>query len=181
MKFSPGPARFWRPDRSRWVRFRCSGRFRIRWSWPEIRFPVEIRSPVETEKKNPARRGWKGRKIRVRGPVETSWRTTVWRKCRTTSFFYRRSYQTLHLYLFQGILKGEVSLYHWPPVWLVWNQLHDNRQFLFYLQNRLNQTSHTGGQRYSDTSPFRIPCLLYPVNLIFKLSRNRFRIRDVFV
>ncbi len=25
----------------------------------------------------------------------------------------------------QGILKGEVSLYHWPPVWLVWNQLYD--------------------------------------------------------
>ncbi len=23
----------------------------------------------------------------------------------------------------QGILKGEVSLYHWPPVWLVWNSL----------------------------------------------------------
>jgi len=24
---------------------------------------------------------------------------------------------------FQGILKGEVSLYHWPPVWLVWISL----------------------------------------------------------
>jgi hypothetical protein len=23
----------------------------------------------------------------------------------------------------QGILKGEVSLYHWPPVWLVWISL----------------------------------------------------------
>jgi len=22
-----------------------------------------------------------------------------------------------------GILKGEVSLYHWPPVWLVWISL----------------------------------------------------------
>jgi hypothetical protein len=32
----------------------------------------------------------------------------------------------------QGILKGEVSLYHWPPVWLVWNQLYDNRQFSFF-------------------------------------------------
>ncbi len=31
----------------------------------------------------------------------------------------------------QGILKGEVSLYRWPPVWLVWNQLYDNWQFLF--------------------------------------------------
>jgi len=31
----------------------------------------------------------------------------------------------------QGILKGEVSLYHWPPVWLIWIQLYDKRQFLF--------------------------------------------------
>jgi hypothetical protein len=29
--------------------------------------------------------------------------------------------------------------------------------FCFYLQNRLVQTSQTGGQRYSDTSPFSIP------------------------
>ncbi len=27
----------------------------------------------------------------------------------------------------------------------------------FYLQNRLSQTSKTGGQQYSDTSPFSIP------------------------
>jgi hypothetical protein len=31
--------------------------------------------------------------------------------------------------------------------------------FCFYLQNRLVQTSQTGGQQYSDTSPFSIPCL----------------------
>jgi hypothetical protein len=29
--------------------------------------------------------------------------------------------------------------------------------FCFCLQNRLIQTSQTGGQRYSDTSPFSIP------------------------
>ncbi len=58
----------------------------------------------------------------------------------------------------QGILKGEVSLYQWPPVWLVWNQLYDYWQFCFYLQNRLIQTSQTG-QWYSDTSPFNIPCI----------------------
>ncbi len=57
----------------------------------------------------------------------------------------------------QGILKGEVSLCCWPPVWLVWNQLYDNWQFLFYLQNRLIQTGQTGGQQYSDASPFSIP------------------------
>ncbi len=30
--------------------------------------------------------------------------------------------------------------------------------FCFYLQNRLIQTGETGGQQYSDTSPFSIPC-----------------------
>jgi hypothetical protein len=30
--------------------------------------------------------------------------------------------------------------------------------FCFYLQNRLIQASETGGQWYSDTSPFSIPC-----------------------
>jgi hypothetical protein len=29
--------------------------------------------------------------------------------------------------------------------------------FCFYLPNRLIQTSQTGGQHYSDTSPFSIP------------------------
>ncbi len=33
--------------------------------------------------------------------------------------------------------------------------------FCFYLQNILIQTSQTGGQRYSDTSPLSIPCLDY--------------------
>jgi hypothetical protein len=31
--------------------------------------------------------------------------------------------------------------------------------FCSYLQNRLIQASETGVQRYSDTSPFSIPCL----------------------
>ncbi len=60
-------------------------------------------------------------------------------------------------------LKLEVSLYHWPPVWLFWNQLYDNWQFSFYLQNRLIQTSQTGGQWYIDTFLFSIPlthCLM---------------------
>jgi hypothetical protein len=29
--------------------------------------------------------------------------------------------------------------------------------FCFYLQNRLIQTGQTGGQLYSDTSPFSVP------------------------
>jgi len=32
--------------------------------------------------------------------------------------------------------------------------------FCFYFQNRLIQTSQTGVQRYSDTSPFSIPWLI---------------------
>jgi hypothetical protein len=34
--------------------------------------------------------------------------------------------------------------------------------FCFYLQNRLIQTSQTGGQRYSDPSPFSISYLTPP-------------------
>ncbi len=32
--------------------------------------------------------------------------------------------------------------------------------FCFYLQNRLIQTSKTGDQQYSDTSPFSIPWII---------------------
>ena len=32
--------------------------------------------------------------------------------------------------------------------------------FCFYLQNRLIQTSQTGGQWYNDTSPLSIPCII---------------------
>ncbi len=38
----------------------------------------------------------------------------------------------------QGILKGEISLHCWPPVWLVWNQLYDNWQFLFLFSKQTN-------------------------------------------
>jgi hypothetical protein len=34
-------------------------------------------------------------------------------------------------------------------------------KFCFYLQNILIQTSETGGQWYSDTSPLSIPCFDY--------------------
>ncbi len=37
--------------------------------------------------------------------------------------------------------------------------------FCFYLQNRLIQTNQTEGKRYSDTSPFSIPCLNYNIYL----------------
>jgi hypothetical protein len=61
--------------------------------------------------------------------------------------------KSFQIWVCPGNTKGEVSLYHWPPVWLVWNQLYDYWQVLFiYLQNRLIQTSQTGGQWYSDIS-----------------------------
>jgi hypothetical protein len=37
--------------------------------------------------------------------------------------------------------------------------------FCFYLKNRQIQTSQTGGQWCSDTSPFSIPCLYYKCSL----------------
>jgi hypothetical protein len=60
--------------------------------------------------------------------------------------------------LIQGLLKGEVSLCHWPPVWLVWNQLHDYWQFLFLFAKQTNPNQTTGGQWYSDTPHLSIPC-----------------------
>ncbi len=57
----------------------------------------------------------------------------------------------------QGILKGKYHctidlLFDWFGISCM---ATDN--FCFYLQNRLIQTSQTGGQWYSDTSPFSIP------------------------
>ncbi len=43
--------------------------------------------------------------------------------------------------------------------------------FCFYLQNRLIQTSQTGGQQYSDTSPFSYPWP-YPNILGYRGSQN---------
>jgi hypothetical protein len=46
------------------------------------------------------------------------------------------------------------------------------------LQNRLIQTSQTGGQRYSDTSPFSIPC---PNNgTALKIVKNCWNIKIAF-
>jgi hypothetical protein len=42
----------------------------------------------------------------------------------------------------------------------------------FHLQNRLIQTSQTGGQWYSDTSPFNIPCYVIFNIVSLDLLRN---------
>ncbi len=71
-----------------------------------------------------------------------------------------------------GILKGEVSMYHWPPVWFGISYMTTDN-FCLYLQNRLIKTSQIGGQWYSDTSSFSIPCMsvsLLWCNLSFSSS-----------
>ncbi len=59
----------------------------------------------------------------------------------------------------QGILKGKYHctadlLFDWFGISCMTT---DN--FCFYLQNRQILTGQTGGQQYSDTFPFSIPCL----------------------
>jgi hypothetical protein len=44
--------------------------------------------------------------------------------------------------------------------------------FCFYLQNSLIQTSQTGGQWYSDTSPFSIPWWIFNKNPLQKNEDN---------
>ena len=70
----------------------------------------------------------------------------------------------LLLWFIQEILKGKYHctvnlLFDWFGVSCMTT---DN--YCFYLQNRLTQTSQTGGQWYSDTSPFSIPwvCTIKP-------------------
>jgi hypothetical protein len=57
----------------------------------------------------------------------------------------------------QGIIKGKYHctidlLFDWLGI-----SCMTTNNFCFYLQNRLIQTSQTGGRVYSDTSPFSIP------------------------
>ncbi len=68
-------------------------------------------------------------------------------------------YQSWHS-ISQGILKGEVSLYHWPPLWLVWNQLYDNWQFLFLFAK---QTNPNQSNRRSMVQWY-FPPLVFPVS-----------------
>jgi len=52
--------------------------------------------------------------------------------------------------------------------------------FCFYLQNRLIPTGQTGGQPYSDTSPFSIPWFVHGFELT-PFSRARILFRSVHV
>ncbi len=57
----------------------------------------------------------------------------------------------------QGILKGSITVLLTSFLTCLESAL---RQLTIFLQNRLIQTSQTGGQRYSDTSPLVFPGLL---------------------
>jgi hypothetical protein len=50
--------------------------------------------------------------------------------------------------------------------------------FCFYLPNRLIQTRQTGGQRYSDTSPFSIPWLLLNLDKVSEHGIDAFPVFD---
>ncbi len=65
-------------------------------------------------------------------------------------------------YIYQGILKGEVSLYHWPPVWLVWNHLYDFWQFLFLFAKQ----THSNQSNRRSTAQWYSPPLAFPVCII---------------
>jgi hypothetical protein len=62
---------------------------------------------------------------------------------------------------YQGILKGKYHctvdlLFDWFGI-----SCMTTENFCFYLQNRLIDTSQTGGQWNNDTSPFSIPCFYW--------------------
>ncbi len=57
---------------------------------------------------------------------------------------------------------GDLSLYSWPPVGTGLELGAWQLTIYFYLQNIKIQTSQTGGQQHSDTSPFSIPRLRHP-------------------
>jgi hypothetical protein len=49
--------------------------------------------------------------------------------------------------------------------------------FCFYLQNRLIRTGHTGGEQYSDTSPYSVPgctvhCMVLFIVMLYDIMLN---------
>ncbi len=68
----------------------------------------------------------------------------------------------------QGPLKGEVSLYCWPPVWLVWNQLYDHWQFLCLFAKQAN----TNRSNRRSSVKFYFPPLAFPGSCNTCSTRN---------
>ncbi len=67
----------------------------------------------------------------------------------------------------QGMLKGEVSLYHWPPIWMVWISL------LCKLKQKLSVVI----QLIPNKSNRRSTVLVILPSLVFPGRINRFRFR----
>ncbi len=101
-----------------------------------------------------------------------SWRPFCASTHRVLSFF--SNHHPLWSYLKRGNTKGGVSLYRWPPVWLVWIGCMTTDKFCFYLQNRLIQTSPTGGHWYSDTFPSSLSCFKNNLQIIFTIITKFF-------
>ncbi len=54
--------------------------------------------------------------------------------------------------------QGILTLYHWPPVWLTWNQLYDNWQFLFLFAKQTNPNQ----SKQEVNGTVILPPLLFP-------------------
>ncbi len=86
-------------------------------------------------------------------------------------------------YLCQGILKGQVSLYRWPPVWLVWNQLYDNWQILFLFAQQTNPNQSNRRSVVQWYFPLYVSRSPIHHHLFLQLLRNQFingKTADVF-
>ncbi len=58
-------------------------------------------------------------------------------RTRTHTHTHTHTHARTHIHTRES-LNGDVSLYHWPPVWLVWNQVYDNWQFFFLFAKQTN-------------------------------------------
>ncbi len=65
--------------------------------------------------------------------------------------------RSIFLQVRQGILKGKVSLYHWPPVGPIWNQLYDYWYFLFLFAKQTNSNLSKRRSMVQWYFPFSIP------------------------
>ncbi len=77
-------------------------------------------------------------------------------------------------WLGQGTLEGEVSLYCWPPVWLVWNQLYDCWHFSFLFAKQANPNRSNRRSTIQWYFPFSVPWLglcLYTEKVLQEITR----------
>ncbi len=75
--------------------------------------------------------------------------------------FMEKSYNTFGE--MQGILKGEVSLFHWPPVWLVWISLFckQKQKLSVVIQLIPNQSNRRSMVQRYPTLVFLVKCSFF--------------------